>query len=449
MKYQKLNQEIDNMKNEIIQGIRSNVSIYSIKSKSEADAPYGPGPKKALINALEQAENLGLRTKNIDNIIGYAEIGEGSEMVAILGHLDVVPLGDGWKYDPLAAEIHNGIMHGRGVSDDKGPTIGSLYALKAIKDSGYELNKRIRVIFGTDEESGSGCVAHYIKSGEEMPVAGFTPDADFPIINAEKGMFSCVMRKKLNSNMNYKLKKFSGGSVKNVVMPYLKIEIETSLNLNIQGESLTGDISCEVKGKSAHGSTPEKGENALLKLAQDLKYASFEGDFKVFLDFINNEINMETNGKTLGVYCKDKESGELTVNIGVVEYDGESISFTIDSRVPVTHSVEDVRAGFERKASKYGITIEKVNLVKPLFVPAESELIQKLSSVYESQTGEKTQLIGIGGGTYAKSFPNMVAFGPSFPGEDHNIHQPDEQISVETLMSGIKIFAAAILELAN
>ena len=449
MKYKELNQRIDDMKGEIIEGIRQSVSIYSVKSNPEPDAPFGKGPKDALENAIEQAEKLGLKAKNIDNMIGYAEIGEGDEMVAILGHLDVVPLGDGWSHDPLAAEIHDGIMYGRGVSDDKGPTIGSLYALKAIKDLGLEHGRRIRVIFGADEESGSSCVAHYIKSGEEIPVAGFTPDADFPIINAEKGMFSCVLRKKLDNNMNYRLKQLSGGTVKNVVMPNLKFEIETDLILNINGETHTGNVCCEIAGKSAHASTPEKGENALLKLADNLRNSSFEGDLKDFLDFMNNEINMETDGNTLGVFCEDSESGKLTLNIGVIDYDGESISFTVDSRVPVTFSPEDVMEGIRKKAEKYGITMESTNIVRPLFVPAESELIKKLSNVYEAQTGEKTSLIGIGGGTYAKSFPDMVAFGPSFPGEDHNIHQPNEHISVDSLMRGIKIFASAILELAN
>ena len=184
-------------------------------------------------------------------------------------------------------------------------------------------------------------------------------------------------------------------------------------------------------------------------MADNLRNSSFEGDLKDFLDFMNNEINMETDGNTLGVFCEDSESGKLTLNIGVIDYDGESISFTVDSRVPVTFSPEDVMEGIRKKAEKYGITMESTNIVRPLFVPAESELIKKLSNVYEAQTGEKTSLIGIGGGTYAKSFPDMVAFGPSFPGEDHNIHQPNEHISVDSLMRGIKIFASAILELAN
>lgn len=449
MNYSNLNQKIDEMQEQIIEGIRDNVKICSIKGDAKPEAPYGEGPKAALVDALAQAEKLGLKAKNIDNKIGYAEIGEGKEMVAILGHLDIVPLGEGWKYDPLGAEIHNGIMYGRGVSDDKGPTIGSIYALKAIKDLGLDHDKRIRVIFGTDEESGSSCVAHYINSGQEMPVAGFTPDADFPIINAEKGMVALVLKKALKHNENYKLVDIVGGTAKNVVMPSVSLKMETDSEVSIQGKTYKGAFECEVLGKSAHASTPEKGENALLKLMKDLENADIKGDLKSLIDFINKEINMETNGKTLGIACSDQESGDLTMNLGLISFKDDVVSITVDVRYPVTKKPEFIEETIIQKAQKYGVEVADVKKVNPLFVPKESELIVKLSSVYESYTGDVATLIGIGGGTYAKSFPNMVAFGPAFPGEDHVIHQPNENISVETLMSGIKIYASAILELAK
>lgn len=449
MDHLSLGKKIDEMQGEIIEGIRESVKICSIKGKVVEGAPYGEGPKAALINALEQAEKLGLKAKNIDNKIGYAEIGEGSEMVAILGHLDIVPLGEGWKHDPLGAEIHDGVIYGRGVSDDKGPTIGSLYALKAIKDLGIEYNKRIRVIFGTDEESGSTCVAHYISSGQEMPVAGFTPDADFPIINAEKGMVSFVFKKALNNNENYELLNLSGGTAKNVVMPSVEIKMNTKMPVSIQGKEYKENFVCEVMGKSAHASTPEKGENAFLKLMKDLENADIKGDFKDFIDFVNKEINMETNGKTLGISCCDEPSGALTMNLGVVSFENNTISVIVDIRYPVTKTPDFIEENIKAKAKKYGVEVADVKRVNPLFVPKDSELIQKLSDVYKAYTGSEATLLGIGGGTYAKSFPNMVAFGPAFPGEDHVIHQPNENISIESLIKGIKIYASAILELAK
>ena len=181
-----LNRKIDEMKEEILDGIRRSVQIDSVAGEPEENAPYGPGPKKALDFALELGKSMGFRVGNVDNHAGYIEYGEGEEMVAVLGHMDVVPTGDDWKYPPFGGEIHDGMMYGRGVVDDKGPTIGAIYALKAIRDLNLPLDRRIRVIFGTNEERGSSCIQYYVEKGEEQPVMGITPDAEYPLINIEK-----------------------------------------------------------------------------------------------------------------------------------------------------------------------------------------------------------------------------------------------------------------------
>lgn len=181
----------------MIEGIQNNMRIPSVKGKPEAGAPYGKFVNMALEDALLQAKELGLRVKNIDHKIGYAEIGKGDQMIAVLGHLDVVPAEGEWKHPPYEAVISEGILWGRGALDDKGPIIGALYALKAIQDSGIQLNKRIRVILGTDEESGSSCVKHYITSKEEMPSCGFTPDAQFPVIYSEKEPSKLLLNRNL------------------------------------------------------------------------------------------------------------------------------------------------------------------------------------------------------------------------------------------------------------
>lgn len=182
MGYEKLNEKMMELKDEIFASIKESVAIESVKGAPEEDAPYGRGPKEALDHALALGEKLGFKTGNLDNKVGWIEYGEGEEMAAVLGHLDVVPLGEGWKYPPLACEIHDGQMYGRGVLDDKGPVIGAIYALKAIRDLGLPIDRRIRVIFGTDEENGSSCVKHYNEAGGEQPAIGFTPDGQFPVI---------------------------------------------------------------------------------------------------------------------------------------------------------------------------------------------------------------------------------------------------------------------------
>ena len=194
MNYENINQKILEMKEEIFTSIKESVAIESVKGEPKENAPYGEGPKRALDHALALGEKMGFKTGNLDNRIGWIEYGEGEEMAAVLGHVDVVPLGEGWDYDPLGCEIHDGKMYGRGVLDDKGPIIGAIYGLKAIRDLGLPIDRRIRVIFGADEENGSSCVKHYVESGEEMPVIGFTPDADFPVIFFEKGQTDVYKR---------------------------------------------------------------------------------------------------------------------------------------------------------------------------------------------------------------------------------------------------------------
>mgnify|MGYP002683094214 FL=1 len=188
-----LSSKIDSMKNDIVTAIQGCLRIPSVGGDPVEGAPYGAGPRRSLDWTLAFAEKMGFRTKNVDNVAGWAEMGEGPEMVAVLGHLDVVPEGDGWSVDPWGGELKDGMLYGRGVIDNKGPVMIALFAAKAVFDSGMKLKRRVRVIFGTNEERGSKCMKRYVEAGEELPVAGFTPDAEYPIINAEKGILTYTL----------------------------------------------------------------------------------------------------------------------------------------------------------------------------------------------------------------------------------------------------------------
>ena len=226
MSQSRLSERLDEMKDEILEGIQKSVQIDSVATEAEENAPYGPGPKAALDFALHLGEELGFRTGNVDNHAGYVEYGEGEEMVAVLGHMDVVPTGDDWKYPPFGGEIHDGVMYGRGVVDDKGPTIGAIYALKAIRDLDLPIDRRIRVIFGTNEERGSSCIQYYVEKGEEQPVMGITPDAEFPLIFFEKGMTNVTAGCKNPAQGAIKVLEFQGGTVHNIVPLHCRLVLE-------------------------------------------------------------------------------------------------------------------------------------------------------------------------------------------------------------------------------
>lgn len=453
MGYENLNEKMLEMKDEIFASIKESIAIESVKSAPEADAPYGRGPKEALDHAIKLGEKLGFRTGNLDNKVGWIEYGEGEEMAAVLGHLDIVPLGEGWSYPALACEVHDGKMYGRGIMDDKGPVIGAVYGLKAIRDLGLKIDRRIRVIFGTDEENGSSCVKHYIEAGGEKPAIGFTPDAEYPVIFCEKGQLFWEVTKKAEKPSSVKVLSIEGGTAKNVVTPKCTMVVEGDIDVKeTEGITVTkadGKTTIVAEGKGAHGSTPHLGVNAAHMLFEAVKDAGIDGDLGQMIAFILEKIGTETNGKSLDICYQDEETGETTLNLGVVRFDGEKLFFTLDIRYPKNGDKEELIANVKKHAAEYGLEANVQAEGKLLYVPKDSELVQKLMNVYKAQTGRDDEPIAIGGGTYAKAFDNMVAFGPIFPGDPSVIHQPDEYAEVDKLMKSFQIVAAAMYEIAR
>lgn len=453
MGYEKLNEKIMELKDEMFDSIRESVAICSVKSDPEPDAPYGREIKKALDHTLSIGEKMGFKTGNVDNRVGWIEYGEGEEMVAVLGHMDVVPLGSGWDYDPLGCEIHDGKMYGRGVQDDKGPTIGAIYALKAIRDLNLPIDRRIRVMFGCDEECGSSCVEHYINSGEELPTIGFTPDAQFPAIFCEKGQTFWYISKEIEQPSDIRVLSIEGGIAKNAVPAKCVLVAEGELKVEekeyIKVEKEGGKTIITAEGTSAHGSTPELGKNAIVRLFDALKENQFGGDLQKLSDFILEKIGFDYSGRNLGIYSCDEDTGETTVNLGLIKCDEKKLYMELDIRYPNSTTEEDVKTTMFNNIKEYGLEV-KEELHGLLYVPKDSELVQKLSKVYQEETGDmQAQPIAIGGGTYAKSFQNMVAFGPIFPGEEEVIHAPNEYAVVDNLIKSIQITAAAMYELAK
>ncbi len=462
-----LAEKICGMKDELVAAIRESLRVPSVGGEPAEGAPYGEGPRKALDWTLDFAARMGFRTKNVDNVAGWAEMGTGDEMVAVLGHLDVVPEGKGWTVDPWGGELKDGMIWGRGVLDNKGPVMVALFAAKALFDAGLKLKRRVRVIFGTNEERGSKCMKRYVELGEELPAAGFTPDADYPIIYAEKGIITYTLSMPFAPSGDMKVVSLEGGVAANVVMAEVKAVIEdprpecrgriltaakawkgpqgSSLEASEEGDKVT----LLMKGRPAHGSTPEKGVNALACLAGFMREARLKGEQGEFFNAFNSTVAFETDGKSLAVAMKDSVSGSLTACVGVVKAAGGRVSFTVNLRYPVTAAEEDVTAPIEKTFKAAGMKVESASKTRPLYMPPESRLIRALQKVYTEETGQEATLLAIGGGTYAKTMPNVVAFGPVFPGQDYKIHEEDERWSVEDIMKNAHIMARALAELAE
>lgn len=431
-----IEQSIYDHRDEIIQIIQRGIQIPSVKGEPKEDAPYGENVKKMLEFALELGESWGMRTKNVNGRAGWIEIGEGESMVAILGHLDVVPEGEGWDYAPYAAEIHNGVLYGRGAADDKAPTLGAMYALKLIKDLEVPLEKRIRVIFGMDEENGSNCIKHYIECGEEIPEASFTPDAEYPLIFFEKGIVNIKAGKKEVKEKDEHIIKIEAGLAGNIVPPKCTIE------------KADGQI-VEILGKEAHASTPWLGESAVLNMVPVLKGMNLTGDVEKLLRFLSEKMEREANGKKLGIFYQDEETGVTTVNLGMLTYTEEKIEFDLDIRYPKNGNADEICDKVKEAVESYGLDILEIKRTDMLYVPQDSIIVKKLMKVYNDTTEDEQKPLAIGGGTYAKMFPNMVAFGPVFPGTTANIHQANEQMEIEQILKSIVISAKGILSLAE
>ena len=465
MKYIEL---IEGYKDEIVKSVQEIIRIKSVEEDPKDDMPFGEGPFKALEYALDLGDRLGFKTKNVDNYAGHAEIGEGEEVVGVLAHVDVVPEGSGWTYPPFKAEIHDGKIFGRGTIDDKGPAIAAMYAMKALSESGVELNKKIRIIFGTNEETGWGGINYYFKK-ETPPNMAFTPDADFPVIYGEKGIIVFDLEKEINSFgcCGIKIAKIEGGNAPNMVpdSAYALVEVEDreafqskyreykeKNNYPIELEEVENKMKIITEGISAHGSTPEKGENAITYLMDFLGFImDGECDICEFIKVYNNRIGFRHHGEKVGCGFEDAESGKLNFNPGMIKLEKDKIVLTVNIRYPIDSSGEEVYAGIRENLKDTDIRlIETKNEMKPLYVPKDNFLVETLMKVYKEESGDQaSKPITIGGGTYARAMENAVAFGPMFPGQADVAHQKDEYISIEHLMRLTKIYSKALYELAK
>jgi len=415
--------------------------IPSVKGEPTPDAPYGSETLQALEAFLEIGRELGFTAVNLDGRAGYVEAGSGDRLVAALCHLDVVPAGTGWETDPFSPVIRDGRIIARGTADDKGPAIAALYALKALVDEGTPLKSRVRIIVGLDEESGSTCMEHYVAVAE-LPDAGFTPDAEFPVIYAEKGIAwyrLTMVRQAAHTGAALSVLSGAGGERPNMVPG----------SCSLTYRSVNQENTIHYAGRTAHGSRPDKGENAVATAMADAAIRLAQaGTSDPFVDAFNTLIGRTTDGSGLDIAGKD-ESGPLTLNAGVLALEPGLASLDLDIRYPVTWSLQDLDDRLTRSAAMHGLKTTLLREQKPLYAPRETPLVRDLMNIYRTITGDPAEPLAIGGGTYARSMPHIVAFGPSFPGDPDACHQAGESISLETLDKAARIYREAFRALSE
>ncbi|MCI9273599.1 MAG: M20 family metallopeptidase [Clostridiales bacterium] len=442
-------------KEDILHDIKELVSIPSCAVPGSGTYPYGEEAARALQWILHRAEEMGLSTTNVDNAAGHAQYGEGEEIAAVLTHVDVVPAGEGWTSDPFQAEVRDGKLFGRGVADDKGCAVVALYCLKALKDAGVTGKRRLRAIFGSGEECGMDDMPRYFAS-QEMPRMAFTPDSDYGICNREKGILQIEVSAPTHDGTT--LTAFQSGTVVNAVPDKATVLLDCTETDDHQLQRLadakTGTFEfrytldgmmVQSMGVSSHAMEPQKGFNAathLIRLLASNFGHSVLGSLCAFLD---DAVNLETNGLSLGIRQRDAESGALTLNVGLVDIGPNHAKACIDIRYPVTADGEQILETIRRRAARDNLTVRILNHNKPLYVPQDHPLIALLQDSYQSVTAQPAALYSTGGGTYARQLQGRgVAFGPVFEGQDYRLHKADEFIDIEAFMLHAQICLEAM-----
>lgn len=424
------------------------VRIPSVCDEGAEGFPFGPNVDRALRKVLAIAAGLGFRTHYGEGgYYGYAEVGEGDEILGILGHLNVVPAGnlEDWFSDPFDPIERHGMLYGRGTQDDKGPLLAALFAVKALMDAGVIFNKRVRFIFGADEESRWRGIRRY-KENEELPVMGFTPDARFPLVYAEKGLLQCVLE-----GLNECGFRLTGGSainaVADVASSYGAHQDDLADELRSRGFNFVrNEDVLLVVGKAAHAMEPENGINAIARLCIALDALGTESGA---VRFIAHYVGEDPHATRIFGPCADKPSGHLTFNVGKIDI-GDREQIAIDCRIPVTLSKELIVNRLSAAAAQYGLTYREVDWLKPLYLPQDHFMIKTLLRVYGLNSGELiSDPIATGGATYARAMDNCVAFGALFPDELNTEHQPNERVVVKNLYKAMEIYAQAVYELTR
>lgn len=430
------------------QAILSLVRIPSVCEEGGGGYPFGEAIDQALRKTLQIAGDLGLQTEyDPGGYYGFAEVGEGEEMLGILGHLDVVPPGklEDWEHDPFDPVENGGMIYGRGTQDDKGPLLASLFAVKALMEAGVKFNKRVRFIFGTDEESLWRCIKAYTAK-EEIPTFGFSPDSRFPVTYAEKGVLQLRLEGSNESGIRLR-----GGSAFNAVPDSIFYDGDPQEDLadmldrfGFEYERRQNGI--EVRGKAAHAMIPEEGVNAIVRLCLAL---SAIGIHSRAIDFVVGELGQDPHATRIFGECADEVSGRLKFNIGMIEL-GQTEQLSIDIRLPVTVDRERIIRELTAAAARYGLEYKEYDWLGPIYLPLDHFMVTTLMNVYREHSGDLvTEPRASGGATYARAIPNCVAFGALTVDETLTEHQPNERTVLANLYKAMEIYAHAVYDLTR
>ena len=450
---QQLHTLIEGYRDEFVARLQEWVRVPSVKGTPAEGAPFGKEIGRMMELAARTAREMGFSVRTFNGYALDATLGEKPETIGVLGHLDVVPVGDGWLKEPFGGEIENGRIYGRGTNDDKGPTLAAMFAMRALKEAGVPLKRSIRLIMGGDEECDWEDMKYYAAHAE-MPEIGFSPDASFPLINTEKGLLHFDLRFPAAED-GLRILRMATGERPNVIAGESRALLAGGAELAEKIRAYAADTGLDYRaevsaegvwatatGIPGHSAYPGGKRSAIGMMLKLLKALGATGGIATLPDAVGTE----SDGASLGCACEDAVSGALTNNMGILRLENGSWYGTLDFRCPVTADQERLKEAAVAHLS--GFAVETETQKPPHHVPADSELVKSLLAAYEEETGLKGEPMSTGGGTYAKVLKQGVAFGALFPDEEDLAHQADEYETIDRLMLAMKIYANALIRLA-
>ncbi len=452
---------IDSHKDEFVDDLKTLVDIKSVAEDTPGEHPFGEGCAKVLDKALEMSEKYGLATKNYDYYCGRAEYGDGEDEIGIFAHLDVVPEGNDWIYEPYNAIMKDGFMIGRGTADNKSSAIAEMYTLRILKDLGIKTKHKMFAFYGCNEEVGMKDMEYYL-ANEKAPVFGFTPDAGFPLCYAEKGIITADF---VSYELDGNLVDFTGGHASNMVPDYAHITLsgvsEEAVKAAIadkEGYTYTvdgGNVTINAKGVSSHAANPDSGVNAINMLCRlVLDNNLINGKAKDAVAFVAHVLS-DCHGAALNVPFEDDVTGLITHVGGVIRLNDNKLTLNINMRYPVKAEQETLEKNIFDVVEKAGFTICDFDNSKPQYVPLDHPAITTLMDICKEYIDPNSEPYTMGGGTYARKLPIGVAFGAGLPNTPKlfdipghgSAHAPDEYINIDMVLRAMKIFVIALIRL--
>lgn len=449
---------IEDHRDEMIADLQTLVRYRSVYEEgcSRPGMPFGEENYKCLEAALAMGRKMGFETDNVDGYAGSIKAGEGEKTLGILAHLDVVPESSGWDHDPYGAEIIDGNIFGRGTIDDKGPAIAALYALKAVSECGLKFKNKVNIILGCNEESGMECLEYY-KKNRPIPDFSFSPDGEYPLTNSEKSCSVTLWKKEYKSGIRLK-----AGTVHNAVPSEATAEVPLAMGVvraaaemfaedSPFGVAVTageeGTTKIKLIGETAHASMPETGLNAIQGMLELLSALPLGEEDSEAVKSLHELLGMDVRGEGFGLDITD-ESGRMTFNVGIMDWDEGGYEITFDMRVPLSLTEEQLEEALREGMEAAGARPVKQNWSQGYSIPDDEEFVRKLTAVFRERTGEDWKPKHIGGGTYARHLPNAVSFGIEGYMCPASAHVANEYIGIDQLVFNCKMMADAIMALA-